>query len=157
MRLTRRERLVVAMGVALLLVGLAMAFLILPLQQEVARLQKRLPLERQAYERAVQLRETILALQPRPSGSSQPAIERVRRLAAEQGMGDRLSLLRPVDGGAELALSGIGWQPLVSLLAKLEQGPEHGGAPFRAAELKIRRAPSGLIDASLRLAAMPAK
>lgn len=149
------------MGVALLLVGLAMAFLILPLQQEVARLQKRLPLERQAYERAVQLRERILALQPRPSGSSQPAIERVRRLAAEQGMGDRLSLLRPVDGGAELTLSGIGWQPLVSLLAKLEAGLEggleQGSAPLRATELKIRRAPSGLIDASLRLATMPAK
>jgi type II secretory pathway component PulM len=154
-RLTRRERLVVALGAALLLLGLGIAFLILPLTQDVGRLQKRLPLERQAYERAVQLRERILALQPRSSGSSQPAIERVRRLAAEQGMGDRLSLLRPVDGGAELTLSGIGWQPLVSLLAKLEGGLEQGSAPLRATELKIRRAPSGLVDASMRLA--PAK
>ena len=154
MRLTRRDRLVVALGAALLL-GLGIALLILPLAQDVARLQKRLPLERQAYERAVQLRERILALQPQSPGSSQPAIERVRRWATKQGMGDRLSLLRPIDGGAELMLSAIGWQPLVSLLAELEGGLEQGSAPLQATELKIRRAHSGLIDASMRLA--PAK
>jgi type II secretory pathway component PulM len=147
MRLTARERWVLAGTVSIVLLLLGYALVVAPLRSGSVRLQEALRVEREGYQRALAVHRQIVEIKGSASAGSWE--QSVRRAALRQGIREGAIAARPMGSSTlELVLTGLRWQQTAELLQEL------GGAiPIRRAQL--RRAGKDSIDLSVQVPAQP--